>query len=82
MKACIGPSGKLLCIWHDKKIMERIYGNIPYIFDYWGDPYTEELHGQVSNKKLCGIRMFLSTGMVNPLNKEFFILSLTHLSKS
>ena len=29
----IGPSGKLLCLRQNQKIMQHMHGNIPYLFD-------------------------------------------------
>ena len=37
-ESCISLSGKLLCFWQAKKIMQLIHGNFPYMFDCWADP--------------------------------------------
>ena len=39
----IGSSGKLLCLWQTQKIMEHMRGNIPYLFDFWADPFVHLL---------------------------------------
>ena len=36
MKACIGPSDKLLSLWQTTKIVHHTYKNIPYLFYYLG----------------------------------------------
>ena len=36
-ESCSGPSGKLLCLRQNKKL-QHMYGNIPYLFDFWADP--------------------------------------------
>ena len=37
-----GPSGKLLCLWQPQK-NRAAYGNIPYLFDFWADPFVHLL---------------------------------------
>ena len=36
-EGCIGPSGKLLCLWLTRKGMRDKYGIIPHMFDCWAD---------------------------------------------
>ena len=43
MKAHIGPSGKLWCLWQTIKIMQHMHGNIPYMLDCWANPVVHLL---------------------------------------
>ena len=42
-KGCIGPSKKLLCLCLTQKIMQHMYGTIPYLFACWADPVVHLL---------------------------------------
>ena len=65
MKACIGPSGKLLLIWQTKKLC---IANVPYTFDYWADPVVHLLKTLAQNN--CAILIF----------KQFLLLGCPHSS--
>ena len=38
MRACIGPSGKLLCVCMTNPKNQHIHGNTSYLFDYRANP--------------------------------------------
>ena len=42
-EACIGPSGKLLCLWKIEKNWLRTHGIISYMLDHWADPVVHLL---------------------------------------
>ena len=40
-EGCIGPSGVSCCVYHNpEKIMQHMHGNIPYLFDFWANPFV------------------------------------------
>ena len=53
-ECCISLSCKLLGFWQTEK--KIIHGNIPYMFDYWADPSTKELHARTGVSFIWNIR--------------------------
>ena len=75
----IGPRGKLLCIWWNQKIMQHMYGIIPYMLDLlsWSScssPSTKVLHGLVfkahspTQYTMYCLYFISSDGRVNPVD--------------
>ena len=52
IKASINPSGRLLCSWQNKNIMQHIHDSITYVFDYWGDPVGHLLQPKSSRARV------------------------------
>ena len=59
MKACICPSGKLLCLWTYKTIETVYNGQSPNLFDNWADPSLHLLLQKSSMGNLLVKRLYL-----------------------
>ena len=58
-KVCIGPSGKLLCLWQTSKNIKHMHSIIPYMFDCWTDPVA---HLLLLKSSVVLIRLFVRDG--------------------
>ena len=49
VEGCIGPSGKLLCLWPS----QLMHGNIPFMFDCWANPVVHFLILKSFTAQVC-----------------------------